>query len=96
MLQQEEEAPPAKGKKKPGKKLKNKQSITLSEFFARKEEEEHTKLKMCIVQNGDTLEVLSERYEVSTSQIQRVNQMELNQDIYEGQVLYIPVPQEQR
>lgn len=96
VLQQEEEQAPAKGKKKAGKKLKNKQSITLSEFFARKDEEEHTRLKMCIVQNGDTLEILSERYEVPASQIQRVNQMELNQDIYEGQVLYIPVAQTQR
>ncbi|WP_338470418.1 LysM peptidoglycan-binding domain-containing protein [Niallia sp. XMNu-256] len=96
MLEHEEEPAPTKGKKKPGKKLKNKQSITLSEFFARKDEEELTKLRMCIVQNGDTLEVLSERYEVPVTQIQRVNQMELNQDIYEGQVLYIPVPQSQR
>ena len=91
VLQQEEEAVPEKKKKK----LKNKQSITLSEFFARKEEEEHTKVRMCIVQGGDTLDNLSERYEVSVSQIQRVNQMELNQDVYEGQVLYIPIAQKQ-
>lgn len=83
-------------KKKLNKLLKNKQSITLSEFFARKDEEEHTRLKMCIVQQGDTLEIISERYAVPVSQIQRVNQMELNQDIYEGQVLYIPQAQTQR
>lgn len=92
VLHQEEK--PAQEKKKK-KKLKNKQSITLSEFFARKDDEEHTKVKMCIVQSGDTLENVAERYEVSVSQIQRVNQMELNQDIYEGQVLYIPIPQTQ-
>ena len=94
--QENEEKQSHDSKKKAGKKLKNKQSITLSEFFARKEEEEHTKLKMCIIQNGDTLDILSERYEVSVSQIQRVNGMELNQDIYEGQVLYIPRAQTQR
>jgi stage VI sporulation protein D len=97
VLEQEKEETESKGsKKKTGKKQKNKQSITLSEFFARKEEEEHTKLKMCIVQNRDTLDTLSERYEVSVSQIQRVNGLELNQDVYEGQVLYIPQAQTQR
>ena len=96
-MNQENEPNESQGsKKKAGKKLKNKQSITLSEFFARKEEEEHTKLKMCIIQNGDTLDILSERYEVSVSQIQRVNGIELNQDVYEGQVLYIPQAQTQR
>ena len=97
VLDQENEATKSQeSKKKAGKKLKNKQSITLSEFFARKEDEEHTKLKMCIIQNGDTLDILSERYEVSVSQIQRVNGIELNQDVYEGQVLYIPQAQTQR
>lgn len=87
-----DEAPP----KKKGKKLKNKQSLTLSEFFARKAEEEHTRVTMCIVQNGETLDTISERYDVPAAQIQRVNHMELNQDIYEGQVLYIPIAQTQR
>lgn len=97
VLEEENEPNESHGtKKKAGKKLKNKQSITLSEFFARKEDEEHTKLKMCIIQNGDTLDILSERYEVTVSQIQRVNGMEHNQDVYEGQVLYIPQPQAQR
>ena len=84
-----------KGKGK-GNKWKNKQSLTLSEFFARKEEETHTKLTVVIVQNGDSLNSLSERYEVPVSQLQKVNQIELNQDISEGQVLYIPIAQTQR
>jgi len=93
----EEESPPLEEKapKKKSKK-KNKQSLTLSEFFARKAEEEHTRVTMCIVQNGETLDMISERYDVQVSQIQRVNRMELNQDIYEGQVLYIPIAQTQR
>ena len=79
-----------------GNKWKNKQSLTLSEFFARKAEETHTKLTVVIVQNGDSLNSLSERYEVPVSQLQKVNQIELNQDISEGQVLYIPIAQTQR
>ncbi|PLR83127.1 stage VI sporulation protein D [Bacillus sp. V33-4] len=75
-------------KKKKGSKKK---SMSLTEFFARKEEEEHTKLKICIVQHGDTIDTLAERYDVSTATLQRVNHLEATQDVYEGQVLYIPV-----
>ncbi|PLR75489.1 stage VI sporulation protein D [Bacillus sp. V3-13] len=75
-------------KKKKGSKKK---SMSLTEFFARKEEEEElTKLKICIVQHGDTIDSLAERYDVSTGTLLRVNHLEANQDIYEGQVLYIP------
>ncbi|GLB58390.1 hypothetical protein NCCP133_05230 [Cytobacillus sp. NCCP-133] len=74
------------------KKFSKKKSMSLTEFFARKEEEEeHVKLKVCIVQNGDTIDAIAERYEIPAQQLLRVNQLEINQDIYEGQVLYIPV-----
>ncbi|MGN7176605.1 stage VI sporulation protein D [Cytobacillus sp. SAFR-174] len=74
------------------KKLSKKKSMSLTEFFARKEEsEEHVKLKVCIVQNGDTIDAIAERYDIPSQQLLRVNHLEINQDIYEGQVLYIPV-----
>jgi stage VI sporulation protein D len=74
------------------KKLSKKKSMSLTEFFARKEEsEEHVKLKVCIVQNGDTIDAIADRYEIPAQQLLRVNHLEINQDIYEGQVLYIPV-----
>ncbi|MBT2688104.1 stage VI sporulation protein D [Bacillus sp. ISL-47] len=74
------------------KKFSKKKSMSLTEFFARKEEEEeHVKLKVCIVQNGDTIDAIAERYEIPAQQLLRVNHLEINQDIYEGQVLYIPV-----
>ncbi|MBP2240608.1 stage VI sporulation protein D [Cytobacillus eiseniae] len=73
-------------------KKKSKKSMSLTEFFARKEESENVaKLKVCIVQNGDTIDQIAERYEVGVHQLLTVNQLELSQDIYEGQVLYIPV-----
>ena len=77
-------------KKKKGIFSKTK-SLTFTEFFARKEEETHTKIKICIVQQGETLETLSDRYNVNALSILKENRMEANQDIYEGQVLYIPV-----
>ena len=34
---------------------------------------------------------LADRYNVSVQNLLRVNQLEINQDVYEGQVLYVPV-----
>ncbi|WP_062355393.1 LysM peptidoglycan-binding domain-containing protein [Bacillus kwashiorkori] len=69
-------------------------SISLTKFFARKEEERPAKMRMYIVQGEDTLSVIAERYNVNPAQILRMNQLEPNQDVYEGQVLYIPVKRE--
>ncbi|RLQ98036.1 stage VI sporulation protein D [Falsibacillus albus] len=91
--QEEEEQQPVKGKKQDAdKKAKKKkdQGISLADFFARKEEERAAKLKVCIVQQGDTLDLLAEKYDISVQQLLRVNDLEMNQDVYEGQVLYIP------
>lgn len=82
------EEPPKQVKKKASKK----KTMTLTEFFARKEEaSDQARLKVCIVQKGDTLESLSDRYDVSVPNLLRYNNLELNQDVYEGQVLYVPV-----
>jgi stage VI sporulation protein D len=83
---------PAPIKKEKKKKAVKKKSMTLTEFFARKEEgADQAKLKVCIVQKGDTLDSLADRYDVTVQNLQRVNNIEINQDVYEGQVLYIPV-----
>ena len=78
--------------KKVKKKLSGKKkSMTLTEFFARKEESTgQTKLKVCIVQKGDTVDSLADRYDVTVQNLLRVNNLDLNQDVFEGQVLYIP------
>ncbi len=62
----------------------------LTSLFARDEEEDFSRLKMCIVQQGDTLNSISDRYEISVQQIIRVNDFQADQDVYEGQILYIP------
>lgn len=76
----------AKKKKKKGKY----ESISLTDFFARKQEEKASKLRMCIVQSGETLDYLAEKYDISVQQILRMNQLETTQNVMEGQVLYIP------
>lgn len=79
--------------KKKKKKKSKKDGISLAEFFARKEEDEDvTRVKVCIVQSGDTVDNIAERYDVSVQSILKVNDMEMNQDVYSGQVLYIPEP----
>ncbi|HYK74624.1 MAG TPA: stage VI sporulation protein D [Pseudoneobacillus sp.] len=73
------------------KKASNKKSMSIAEFLARKEgEDDSAKLKVCIVQHGDTVDALAERYQVNVQQLLKVNKLELNQDVHEGQVLYIP------
>jgi stage VI sporulation protein D len=82
-----EEPPKVQKKKKAAKK----KSMTLTEFFGRKDERTaQTKLKVCIVQKGDTVASVADRYDVSVPNLLRENNLELNQDVYEGQVLYIP------
>ncbi|WP_077214144.1 stage VI sporulation protein D [Bacillus dakarensis] len=79
------------------KKKSKKDSMSLTEFFARKDEaEDVVRLKVCIVQSGDTIDHIAERYEVPAQQLLKVNQLELNQDVYEGQVLYIPMAVSQK
>ncbi|MCV9885210.1 stage VI sporulation protein D [Metabacillus halosaccharovorans] len=62
----------------------------LTSLFARDDEEDFSRLKMCIVQQGDTLNSICDRYEISIQQIVRVNDFQADQDVYEGQILYIP------
>jgi len=78
-------------KSKKEKKKGKYKTISLTDFFARKDDSGPAKLKVCIVQQGDTLETIAERYDVTQQQILRLNHLEPTQDVYEGQVLYIPV-----
>ncbi|THE15284.1 stage VI sporulation protein D [Bacillus timonensis] len=64
--------------------------LLLTKIFGRDEVDDHTTMKICIVQHGDSLEKISQRYEISVQQLVRVNS--LNTDsVSEGQLLYIPV-----
>ncbi|MCD8509343.1 MAG: stage VI sporulation protein D [Bacillus sp. (in: Bacteria)] len=57
-----------------------------------KGEEEYSRLRMCIVQDGESLESIAERYNIPVSNLIRMNR--LNEErVAEGQILYIPVNQ---
>jgi stage VI sporulation protein D len=51
--------------------------------------DQFSRLRMCIAQQGETLQAIAERYNVSVSQLQRVNRLDTD-DIGEGQIVYIP------
>jgi len=85
-----EEVPEEKDSAAKKKKKQKYESISLADFFARRDEEKPAKLKVCIVQSGETLDQLAEKYNINVQQILRMNHLEVNQDVYEGQVLYVP------
>ena len=67
-----------------------KATVHLTDFFAKKETQARTSLKVCIVQNGDSLSDLATRYSVNKLDIMSYNDLNSENDVYEGQVLYIP------
>lgn len=83
----ESSSSPLMKKKKPNIK----KGISIAEFLARKEEEtEVAKIRVCIVQQGDSLQSISDRYDVSVQQLLRVNHLNIDHEVQEGQVLYVP------
>ena len=52
-------------------------------------EERFSQLKIYIVQNDDTLESISEKYQVNLTKLQRINRLDTT-DVNQGQILYIP------
>ncbi|WP_404453283.1 LysM peptidoglycan-binding domain-containing protein [Virgibacillus necropolis] len=63
----------------------------LSNIF-RQDEERYSKMKLCIVQDNDTIETIAERYHVNPLQITKQNKLD-DETVSEGQLLYIPVKQ---
>jgi stage VI sporulation protein D len=61
----------------------------LADMF-RSGEEEYATLKLYIVQNKETLETIAERYNTTTLHIRNQNRLE-DDDVIEGQLLYIPL-----
>ncbi|GAE34932.1 stage VI sporulation protein D [Halalkalibacter akibai] len=55
-----------------------------------KGEERFSKWKMCIIQENESLDTIADRYEISTSQLVRMNRLQ-GEQVEEGQILYIPV-----
>jgi stage VI sporulation protein D len=87
----EEQTEMPEAKKKVSKRNEN--ALYLTKIFAKEEQQDFSRLKICIVQQGDSLNKIAERYDISVQQLLRVNKLEHESDIHEGQLLYIPVPE---
>lgn len=70
---------------------KNDNSLYLTKLFTREDEEEFSKLKMCIVQQGETVEEICKRYDITVQQLVRINHLDPDPTVYDGQILYIPI-----
>jgi len=64
-------------------------SLFLTKMLAGDEAEQKTRVKICIVQSGDSLEKISERYHVPVTSLLRKNDL-TSGDIEAGELLYIP------
>jgi stage VI sporulation protein D len=53
------------------------------------EKQEFRKVRMCIVQKEETLEIIAKRYHVNTRELQLFNRLG-DQDISAGQIIYLP------
>ncbi|MGX4669742.1 LysM peptidoglycan-binding domain-containing protein [Cerasibacillus sp. JNUCC 74] len=62
----------------------------LSDMFSDSEEESFTRMRLCIVQEQDTIDSIAERYQVSALQLIKLNRLDEDYDVKEGQLLYIP------
>ncbi|WEG14042.1 stage VI sporulation protein D [Pullulanibacillus sp. KACC 23026] len=74
---------------KPKIKRRDENALYLTKMLT-SENEQFTKVKICIVQEGDNLETIANRYKVPVTNILRRNQLS-TESLDEGQVLYIPV-----
>nr|WP_235867434.1 stage VI sporulation protein D [Priestia abyssalis] len=73
------------------KAVRKENALYLTQLFSKNEEEDFSRLKMCIVQNGDSLEQIAERYDTNVQNLLRVNNIEDEHDLSEGTILNIPV-----
>lgn len=69
-------------------------ALYLTKMLSRSEEQ-FSKLRMRIIQPGDSLESIAKAYQVQPTQIARLNQLD-DEQIEEGQILYIPVKKKQK
>ncbi|WP_263707576.1 stage VI sporulation protein D [Shouchella tritolerans] len=74
----------------PDQKGEREENATYLTSMLRNEVEQFTKWKMCIIQENETLDTIAERYELSASQLTRYNNL-ADEQVSEGQILYIPV-----
>ncbi|MFJ5965483.1 LysM peptidoglycan-binding domain-containing protein [Bacillus sp. NPDC093026] len=85
-VSQEAEEPESDVRKSSG----SENSLYLTKLFAKQEEEDFSRMKICIVQQEDTVDRICERYQLNVQQLLRTNSLSADAELEEGQILYIP------
>lgn len=73
-------------------KTRSENALYLTKMLTR-EEEQFSRLRMRIIQPGESLDSIAESYELQPTQIARLNRLH-DEQVEEGQILYIPVKSE--
>ncbi|MBU8905064.1 stage VI sporulation protein D [Desertibacillus haloalkaliphilus] len=89
-IRDEEDIEAEDGTQKSYSSHKEENALYLTKMLTKGMEEQFSKVRMCIIQEGESLDTIAERYEVSTSQLIRANRLD-EERVEEGQILYIPV-----
>ncbi len=69
--------------------VRSENALYLTKMLTR-EEEQFSRLRMRIIQPGESLDSIAEAYEVQPTQLARLNRLH-DEQVEEGQILYIPV-----
>lgn len=73
------------------KEKRDENTLSLTKIFGKNSSEDFSRLKMYIVQQGDSVDSIAERYDVTVQQLLRVNQLDQDRTVHDGQILYIPL-----
>jgi stage VI sporulation protein D len=73
-------------------KPRKENALYLTKLFAKEQDQDFSRLKICIVQQGDSMDKIAERYDITVQQLLRANHLDYETQLQEGQLLYIPVP----
>ncbi|MBB6448338.1 stage VI sporulation protein D [Geomicrobium halophilum] len=65
-------------------------ALYLTEMLEKGDRESFTKMRMCIIQENESLDTIADRYGYSVQQLLRWNNMDMNH-VEEGEIVYIPV-----
>lgn len=89
-VEQEKEKIIVEFRKEENESGRNENALYLTKLFSR-EEEAFSTWKLCIVQDGDSLDTIANRYNTNVQNILRVNNLEDEYELEEGSILNIPV-----
>ncbi|QQK80945.1 stage VI sporulation protein D [Salicibibacter cibi] len=83
------DASPADDEETP-KTNKRDNALYLTEMLGSDDRESFTKMRMCIIQENESLDTIADRYECTVQQLLRWNRMDINH-VDQGEIIYIPV-----